>query len=280
MIGDFPTEDVEAFEWNRVSWDERVLAHWESEMYRRHADALRAGGHGLDDSMISRVGELHGKSLIHLQCHMGMETLGWTRLGARAVGVDFSGRAIERAEHLRDELGLDTRFFEANVYDAPAVIGETFDVVFVSIGSICWLPDIARWARVVSAMLEPGGMLLMNDVHPMLSTLDDAAGEPGLALRYPYLDSPRMIFDDDGSYADTEKSFVHRQTAQWVHPLGDTVTSLVEAGLRIELLEESARCVWPALKAMEETSEHTWELPEPWRGRLPASFTLVARGVR
>ncbi len=198
MIGDFPTEDVEAFEWNRVSWDERVLAHWESEMYRRHADALRAGGHGLDDSMISRVGELHGKSLIHLQCHMGMETLGWTRLGARAVGVDFSGRAIERAEHLRDELGLDTRFFEANVYDAPAVVGETFDVVFVSIGSICWLPDIARWARVVSAMLEPGGMLLMNDVHPMLSTLDDAAGEPGFALRYPYLDSPRMIFDDDG----------------------------------------------------------------------------------
>ena len=128
-------------------------------MYRRHADALRAGGHDLDDSIVSRVGKLHGKSLIHLQCHMGIGTLGWMRLGATAVGIDSSGRAIERAERLRDELGLDTRFFQANVYDASAVVGETFDVVFVSIGSICWLPDIARWARAVSAMLEPGGSM-------------------------------------------------------------------------------------------------------------------------
>lgn len=269
-------EHQASFEVNRRSWDERVESHWASAMYRRHADALRAGGHTLPTEIVRGVGDVAGKRLLHLQCHMGMETMMWSRLGATAVGVDFSELAIGKANQLRDELRLDTRFYCANVYDTPSVVEGVFDVVFVSIGSLCWLPDISRWAQVVSQMLAPGGILYLNDGHPMFSAIDDTDAEPGFGLCYPYLGGDRLAFDEDGSYADAEASFTHNKFEEWIHPLGQIVTSVIEAGMQLCRLDESARCGWPALKVMRQVDEQSWVFPEPWNGKLPVDFTLIA----
>ncbi len=271
-------EHAESFDTNRASWDERVEAHWASRMYRRHADALRQGRPDLAKDLVAAAGDVTGRSLIQLQCHMGMETMGWSLLGARAVGVDFSAPAIAKAEQLCDELQLDTRFVCANVYDVPEQITETFDYVFVSIGSLCWLPDVRAWASVVAGLLNPGGRLVLNDVHPLMNILDDADDPPGFALRYPYLGGEPVVCEETSTYADLDRTFEKRRVVDWTHPLGDVVTAVVDAGLRVERLTESSRCVWPALNVMTtEDDGRTWRFPEPWRGKLPVEFTLLAR---
>ncbi|MEM9915292.1 MAG: class I SAM-dependent methyltransferase [Planctomycetota bacterium] len=277
MSSTLSAEQLEGIEWNRLSWNDRVQAHWDSAMYRKHADALRRGGHGLAEHIVRGVGPVEGQSLVHLQCHMGMETMAWSRLGAKATGLDFSLPAIDKAVGLRDELALDTHFVCGNVYDARELIEGQFDVVFVSIGSLCWLPDVKRWSRVVASLLRPGGRLFLNDVHPLMDMLEDKTDEPaGFGLHYPYLGGDRVVCDEDGTYADDTVGFTHNRNATWGHPLGDVVTGLIEAGLRITRLEESSRCVWPALKVMERVGEDRWEFPEPWRGKIPVDFTLIA----
>lgn len=270
-------DEQQAFAWNRASWDERVPAHWASEMYRAHADALRAGTHDLDERIVELVGDVRGRSLIHLQCHMGMETLAWSRLGADAVGLDFSEPAIEKADLLRDELGLSTRFVCANVYDALDVIHETFDVVFVSVGSLCWLPDVPRWARVVAGLLKPGGRLFLNDSHPLRDTLEDAPSGEGFVVAFPYFHREGIVEDCDATYADGGQKFENVRMVSWTRPLGEVVTSVIEAGLQIERLDESSHFVWPAFKQMRQIDPNRWELNPPWTDRLPAEYTLVAR---
>lgn len=274
-----PRDHAEAYAWNKAAWDERVPAHWDSAMYRHHADALRRGDPMLHQGLVDLAGDQQGKSLIHLQCHMGMETLAWALLGASTVGVDFSPNAVDKANTLRDELKLNTRFICANVYDTPDHLGgETFDTVFVSIGSLCWLPDMTRWAQLVASLLKPNGLLLLNDVHPVINMLDDHDHPPGFAVTYPYLGDERLVLDDDeNSYAAQDTVFKNNKMAEWPHTFGTIITQLVQAGLRIESMEESARCVWPALKVMEETGPFRWGFPGKWRDKLPVEFTLTAR---
>lgn len=269
-------DEEQAFAWNRAAWDERVDAHWASKMYQQHAEALRAGGHDLLDDIVVGVGDVRGKSLIHLQCHMGMETLGWSRLGAAAVGVDFSASAIKRAEQLRDELGLDTRFICANVYDTPDLIDERFDVVFVSIGSLCWLPDIQRWAGVVSRLLNPGGFLYLNETHPLTDILTDAESGTGYVAAWPYFHDAGVIEECEVTYTDGGQTFSNKRMVDWVHPIGEVVTGLIESGLRVRRLEELPRFVWPAFEQMEQIHANRWELHDPWRGKLPGEYTLIA----
>jgi len=267
---------------NRRAWDDRVQVHWESAMYQKHLAALRDGRHDLEPAIVegvrNAVGDVAGKSLVHLQCHMGMETLGWAMLGARATGVDFSQPAIDKATALRDELGLTDQatFHCADVYDAPRVCNQTYDIVFVSVGSLCWLPDVERWAEVVHELLSPGGVLYLNDVHPLMNTLDDSPEAPGFKLHYPYLGGQPQVYEAEGTYAQTDAAFTHNQMADYTHSLGDTIGALLRVGLALDRFEESADCCWPALDVMEQVAPERWELPEPWRNKLPASFTLVA----
>lgn len=267
----------EAFDLNRAMWDERVPAHWASKMYSRHADDLRACRHCLSEELIDRMGDVQGRSLVHLQCHMGMETLSWSRLGAKAVGVDFSGPAIERATHLRDELGLDTRFIHGNVYDVTPELGVgVFDAAFVSVGSLCWLPDVPRWASVVSALLKPGGKLLMNEVHPVCDMLGQPEGKNHLEPMYPYFPEEGRVFEGDGTYADTDMKFKTTKSVEWSHPLGEVVSALIDAGMVIDYLRESTDCNWPAYPLMEQAGEDNWVLPGAMRGKVPMMYTLVA----
>ncbi len=259
-------------------WDERVEAHWKSAMYRRDAEALRGGGHCLRGEVVEAVGDVAGKSLIHLQCHMGMETLSWARLGADVMGLDFSRPALDKAELLRDELGLKASFVCGNLYDTPEPVEGKFDVVFQSLGSLCWLPDREGWARVVAGLLNSGGHYVLNDGHPFAEVLEQVPGAGAYHLEpvRPYFHERGIEFDAGGTYADPDARFNCNRSIEFIHPLGGVVTSLIGAGLVIDRLVESPWCGFPRYGSMEQTGPDMWELPGELRGKLPMSYILVA----
>ena len=169
---------------NRRSWDARTPTHFGSRFY--DVDGFRAGASSLQSIEIEEVGDVDGKSLLHLQCHFGLDTMSWARLGARATGVDFSEEAVSLARSLSEELGIDADFVVSNVYDLPDVLDQRFDVVFTSYGALTWLPDLERWADVAAHFLEPGGFLYVVDSHPFGSVFYDEEDAVELRPFYPY----------------------------------------------------------------------------------------------
>ena len=274
----------EYLEANRRRWDESVSVHASSEFYG--VDRFLAGGSTLLQLDLDEVGEVSGKSLLHLQCHFGLDTLSWARLGARVVGVDFAPSAVATARRIAEELGLsagNAEFVESELYASPRVLAErlaTFDVVYVNLGALCWLPDIAGWAEVCAGFLEDGGVLYVRDVHPTAFTLDDEASPGELRLRYPYFETVEPLrWSGDEDYADSSATFEHQVTYEWNHSLGEIVSALIDAGLTIEFLHEQDWTVYPALPWLVETESGVWRLPEVLGladRRLPLMFSLRA----
>lgn len=159
---------------NKALWDERVPIHVASDFY--DVTGFKGGGQTLRDFELAEVGDVTGLQLVHLQCHFGLDTLSWARRGAHVTGLDFSEKAIEAARTVADETELQARFVVADVYDAPAVLGETYDIVYTGLGALCWLPDINRWAETVTFLLRPGGFVYLAEFHPFADTLDDEKG--------------------------------------------------------------------------------------------------------
>lgn len=272
----FLDSDREAFELNRLSWDERVVTHVQSRMYLRMLMKMQARQHCLDEEHVERMGPVTGKRLLHLQCHTGLETLSWARLGAEVTGVDFSGNAIAVADEYGRVLKTPAGFIRANVYDVPDTIPGVFDIVFVSVGSICWLPDIWRWAKVVSHMLKPGGKLYMEEVHPFADVLEDHPTEPFLIVKNTYFHEEGIRTEWDGTYADPSAKLEHTASVMWTHPIGSVINALICQDMVIRSLDETAECVWPRFKQMIEVNPNLFELPEPLTGKLPMMYTLVA----
>jgi SAM-dependent methyltransferase len=215
---------------------------------------------------------------VHLQCHIGTDTVSLARLGASMTGLDFSAPAVEQARRLADRTGADARFVEADVYAAAEVLGRgAFDLVFTGIGALCWLPGIRRWAAVVADLLRQGGRLFLREGHPMLWALDDAREDNLLVVRYPYFEREEpLVFDDAGTYVQTDVVFQHNITHVWNHGLGEIVTALLDAGMQITALAEHDSVPWEALPGkMERIDGGEWRLADqPWR--LPHSYTLQA----
>lgn len=266
----------EYLETNRARWDELVDINARSDFY--DLAGFRAGRCSLLPIEREELGDVSGKSLLHLQCHFGMDTLSWARRGATVTGVDFTASAVALARSLGEELGLDARFVQANVYDLPDVLEGSFDIVYTSYGALCWLPDLARWARVVAHFLRPGGTFYIAEGHPIAGTLDEACGPDDLRITYPYLthEAP-LCFDDDGSYADREAHLENRRSFEWSHPLSEVVTALIGAGLRIQFLHEFPECAWQAVPHMVKGPDGYWRLP-PGSPAIP--FTYSIRAVR
>lgn len=267
-------QDTRAFmDTNRARWDEMVPIHAKSTFY--NVEGFLNGRLTLDDVERACVGEPAGKTLLHLQCHFGMDTLSWARLGAKATGVDFSEPAIALARDLNAQVGLDVRFIQANIYDLPELLDEQFDVVFTSHGVLTWLPDVWAWGEVVGKMLKPGGRFVIVEGHPYTWMLEQE-NVTTFDIRYDYFtrDEP-YTWDEDGSYAQPDAQLENRRTYEWNHPLGDVVTALVRAGLTIEEVKEYDACAWQALPFMVQRDEHWWTLPDG-RPRLPFSYSIVA----
>jgi SAM-dependent methyltransferase len=226
------------------------------------------------------LGEVAGLRGVHLQCHLGTDTISLARLGARMTGLDFSSAAVAAATALSDELGAGVDFVEADVYDAADVLpaGE-FDLVFTGIGALCWLPDISRWAGVVAALLRHGGRLFLREGHPMLWSLADNRDDGLLVVDYPYFEIEEpMVFDEGGTYVATDAEFEHNVTHEWNHGLGDIVSALLAEGFELTMLEEHDSVPWEALPGQMvrvEDSTKEWRLADrPWR--LAHSYTLQA----
>lgn len=267
---------------NRANWDERVPIHLGSQAYE--LAPLRAGRGRLHTIEESELGPVEGLRVLHLQCHFGRDTLTLAQRGADVVGLDFSEPAIAAAKDLARDLGLDARarFVAADVYDAPAVIAEahSFDLVYVTWGALWWLPDVRRWAKVVAHFLKPGGRLYLADGHPAAYVFDDEArqadGMPGLFV--PYFQRDGLVLDDHRDYADETPRLENSRTVQWVHPLGEIVTAVIDAGLRLDWLHEHDSVPWRMFRALvrDETGMYRWPR-QPW---LPLAFSLMATRTR
>lgn len=258
---------------NRRLWDARTAVHVDSRYY--DVDGFRSGRNALWDLEREEVGDVAGRTLLHLQCHFGLDTLSWARSGARVTGVDFSPVAIAQARGLAAEVGLAARFIESEIYALPEVLQETFDVVFTSYGALCWLPDIARWCQVAAGFVRPGGFLYVAEMHPAAMTLSDEPGVRDLRIGYPYwTGSEPLRFEEEGTYADYDAP-IRLPEYVWNHGIGDVVSGLIDNGLVLEFLHEHDRTVYQQLPFMTKGADGWWRLP-PTMPALPLVFSLRA----
>ncbi len=259
---------------NMDHWNDVTPIHARSAFY--DLKGFRAGGLTLTSVEREEVGDVNGKSLLHLQCHFGLDTLSWARLGAQVTGVDFSDRAIELARSLSEDLGLEAAFLASNVYDLRGALDERFDVVFTSQGVLTWLPDVEEWAKVAAYFLKPGGTFYILEIHPILDIYYDLnpSVNRGDAYRYFHSSEPLETITDS-TYADpTAKTELH-PIYEWSHSLGDIVSSLVRAGLRIEFLHEFPVCVYRHLPQMERGEDGWWRL-DGSEDSIPLMFSIKA----
>jgi SAM-dependent methyltransferase len=256
-------------ELNRANWDDRVPVHLASEFY--DLDGFRAGACSLRPFEAAEAGDVTGKRLVHLQCHVGLDTLSWARNGAVVTGLDFSGPAIEAARSLAAGLGIDAAFVTADVYDAVTALGgQRFDIVYTGTGALVWLPDIPRWAGVVAALLEPGGFLYLVEAHPFAQILDD---DQGMSVARDYFDRGPRVSDWPYTYTDGP-ALRHTRTAEFQHQLGQVVTALAGAGLRIDFLREHDFDAFQRFGSLERHGDQ-YRFPEG-RPRVPMMFSLRA----
>jgi SAM-dependent methyltransferase len=259
---------------NRALWDEWARINYRSDFYR--VDEFKAGLNKLRRYEMEEVGDVKGKELLHLQCHFGMDTLCWARLGARVTGADFSEQGVEQARALASELGIEARFVCSDIYALPEHLDGRFDIVYTSRGVLGWLPHIERWAQVVAHFVRPGGFFYITEVHPVIQVFDDEDGVTELRLRYPYFShSEPFEFETQGSYADRSATVEQKVNYSWNHGLGEIVTALVAAGLRIEFLHEFPFVEWP-LPFLEPAPDGTHRLAGESDGRLPLFFSIKA----
>ena len=264
---------------NRVTWDQRAPAHAASPDYgfERFISDPEHLSHVVRFDL-PRLGDIQGLRGVHLQCHIGTDTLSLARLGAHMTGLDLSPASLEQARLLADRAGPSVEFVEGEVYDAVSLLGAgAFEFVFTGIGALCWLPSIRRWADVVAELLAPGGRLFIREGHPMMWALEDGRADSLLVVKYPYreLEEP-MVFDEEGTYVQTEVKFTHNLIHNWNHGIGELVTALLDAGMELTMLVEHDSVPWNALPGqMEQIELGEWRLidrPE----RLPHTFTLQA----
>ncbi len=271
--------DVDAGRWrelNRAWWDERTPLHVASPLY--DVDAFRAGRESLRPFELDLLGDVSGLRLAHLQCHFGLDTLGWARHGASVVGLDFSAPAVDAANGLAAELGLDGRFVCADVYDAvEALGGERFDVVYTGFGALNWLPDLDAWSEVVASLLKPGGRLLLAEFHPFSWVFGDGDDQEGLEVVDDYFGEGPSIWDEAGSYADLAAETVHNVTVEHQHHLAEIVTAVLSRGLVLEAFQEHDHTLFPQFPFLvEDVEQRCWRLPEG-SPRIPLMYALVAR---
>jgi SAM-dependent methyltransferase len=261
---------------NRLNWDNRAELHATDTTGSYRIAAVLGGGSSLHALEAGEIGDIAGKDIVHLQCHIGLDTLSLRHLGAASVtGLDFSPAAIAAARGFAAKAGTEARFVEASVYDAAEALGQTYDMVFVTWGAINWLPDIFRWAKVVASLLRPGGRLYLLEGHPMMNQLEARDGRLDIEFgwRTPLADP--LAFDDVQTYTGDERALSHTRCYEWIHPLSDIVNALLQAGLSLDFLNEHEVVVWKAFPFVVETGEDQFELPAGVP-RIPMSFSLGA----
>ncbi len=251
---------------NSAWWDEVTPVHARSDFY--DVPGFLSGRSTLPQFVVDEVGDVQGRSLLHLQCHFGLDTLSWARMDAAVTGVDFSEVAIEQARSLARQTALEPTFITANVLKMGDRFDGQFDIVFTSFGVLCWLNDLAAWGQAVARALKPGGVFYIAEFHPFLDVLDDQRiirNTGDLVLRYPYFDDGRTHVRADeegyGDYADPRFQSA-LATHEWYHSLGDIFESITGAGLTVQSFREYPFCTYRARAGMVRGDEGLWRMPE------------------
>ena len=258
---------------NLEMWNEWAPLHAQSDFY--DVEGFKNG----TSSMLypiehEEMGDVSGKSLLHLQCHFGVDTLSWARLGAKVTGVDFSDKAIELADSLSKELGIEADFVCSDVYDLPENLRGKFDIVYTSGGVLCWLPDLNRWAKIISHFLKPGGFFYILEGHPFAMVFhDESPDATELRVNRSYFSTVEPeIYETAGSYtgAQTDRPHTGRE---WTHSMGDILNSLISSGLRIEFLHEFPVIFFKCYPFMERDDNGLWRIKGD---KIPLIFSIKA----
>ena len=221
------------FEVNRNTWNEKVKVHSKSDMY--DLEAFKSGKSSLMPYELKALGAVNGKSLLHLQCHFGQDTLSWSRAGATCVGIDLSDEGIALAKALNEELQLDAEFVRCNVLDTSKYVKDTFDIVFTSYGVIGWLPDLKPWGNMIAERLKQGGTFYMAEFHPIVWMFDYLDGKP--IMKYGYMQDEPIYEEYEGTYANQGSKMTSKEYG-WNHGLSEVINALIEAGLTIDYVNE------------------------------------------
>lgn len=268
QIENMPYE--QARDGNCALWDEITPVHWRTYGVER----FLAGERWLPEKVLEEVGPVKERSLLHLQCHFGLDSLAWVRQGASVTGVDFSPAAIKAAHELSEQAALPARFICADIYDLPQTLDEKFDIVFTSIGVLCWLKDLQRWAQIIAGFLKPGGFFYIMDGHPLFYTFDDE-GRWEFCLSYFHNDSPYIWDEDDPDYMDPTYH-PKNPSYEWQWSVSDILNAILGAGLRLDFFNEFDAIsdpVYPDMTRREDGLFTFGNMPVP----LPILFSLKAR---
>ncbi len=245
------------FEVNKDTWNKKVGIHSKSEFY--DIEGFKNGKTSLNAFELEEVGDVSGKSLLHLQCHFGQDTLSWSRLGAKCTGIDLSDEGIKKAKKLNDELGLDATFVESNLYDVPKNVKGKFDIVFTSYGVIGWLPDLKTWGEIIANKLKKGGVFYLIEFHPIVWMFDYLKTPPELS--YPYQNSEAIYEEYKGTYTNNEAEIISKEYG-WNHGLGEVISALTGAGLHIEFLHEFEKSPYNVFPELIKTSDRMFTLKD------------------
>lgn len=260
--------DIDYFQVNKQTWDQKVIVHKESDFY--DLENFKNGTSSLNAYELEALGNVDGKSLLHLQCHFGQDTLSWSRLGARCTGVDLSEEGIKLAKELNNELHLDAKFVCCNVLETSLFVKETFEIVFTSYGVIGWLPDLKPWGQMIYERLNHGGTFFIAEFHPLVWMFDYISGVP--EMKYGYHQKEVIYEEYQGTYADQDSTMTSKEYG-WNHGLGEIISSLTKAGLHIEYLKELDESPYDVLPNLMKNKKGMYETTDKL---YPLLFTLKA----
>lgn len=258
----------EYFEANKNLWNKRTVVHIGSDFY--DLPGFKTGETVLTPIELNELGDVKGKTMLHLQCHFGMDSLDWARKGAIVTGVDLSDVAIEEARRLNGELGLNASFVCCNVLDTCDFVNDQFDIVFTSYGTIGWLPDLDPWARVVAQKLKPAGVFYIAEFHPMVWVFDDDF----TYIKYSYENREVIITENEGTYTDRNADIKGKEYS-WNHSISEVLNALIDAGLKIEMFNEHMYSPYPCFRNTVEFETGKWHI-KGLEGKIPMVYSLRA----
>lgn len=251
---------------NKNTWNNKTEVHIASEFY--DMKGFLEGKSTLNSIELELLGAISNKKILHLQCHFGQDTMTFARMGAQATGIDFSEKAIEKATEFSKQLNLDTTFICCDIYEAPKYLKDQFDIVFTSYGTIGWLPDLDKWAKVVSHFLKPGGKFIMADFHPVVWMYDNDFKE----VFYSYFNIEPIIEDESGTYAD-RYSEIEAKTITWNHPISETLNALITNGIELNSFNEYNYSPYNCFNNTEEFEPNKFRI-KTFENKIPMVYSI------
>lgn len=256
------------FEANRDGWNKRTAVHKDSDFY--DVAGFKKGASSLNQIELQELGDVSSKSLLHLQCHFGMDTLSWARLGAKVTGIDLSDDAIAFAEELSASTGIGAEFICCNVYDVPEKVDRKYDIVFTSYGVVGWLPDLDKWASVVASCLKPGGTFYMIEFHPVVWMMDETFKQ----IKYAYHNRETIVETSTGTYTDRNADISYKEYS-WNHSLSEVINALIKHGLEIQQLNEFPYSCYNCFQNLEQLEDGYWHV-KGLNDKMPMMYSIKA----